>query len=172
MNTEINNIVLTSSISETISILQNGVAGACCNTIDRATGLILDLKVNNEVSADDIISVISDLRIVSSMIRSLTPEEEKGGAQCYQNDEEPDKRDELEKQQAERQKAIANFIGQNYSPIGTTSQKCYKTNAELVYELSNIVDVAPMALAKQLADAGYHVEYLAGQPYWVMYERA
>ena len=162
MNTEINNIVLTSSISETISILQNGVASACCNTIDRATGLILDLKVDNEVSADDIISVISDLRIVSSMIRSLTPEEEK----------EPDKQDELEKQQAERQKAIANFIGQNYSPIGTTSQKCYKTTAELVYELSNIVDVAPMALAKQLADAGYHVEYLAGQPYWVMYERA
>ena len=69
MNTEINNIVLTSSISETISILH------------RATGLILDLKVDNEVSADDIISVISDLRIVSSMIRSLTPEEEKGGAQ-------------------------------------------------------------------------------------------
>ena len=67
MNTEINNIVLTSSISETISILQNGVASACCNTIDRATGLILDLKVDNEVSADDIISVISDLRIVSSL---------------------------------------------------------------------------------------------------------
>lgn len=94
------------------------------------------------------------------------------GFRSYQNDEEPDKRDELEKQQAERQKAIANFIGQNYSPIGTTSQKCYKTTDELVYELSNIVDVAPMALAKQLADAGYHVEYLAGQPYWVMYERA
>lgn len=76
------------------------------------------------------------------------------GFRSYQNDEEPDKQDELEKQQAERQKAIANFIGQNYSPIGTTSQKCYKTTAELVYELSNIVDVAPMALAKQLADGG------------------
>ncbi|MBS7098787.1 MAG: hypothetical protein KH129_17275 [Bacteroides uniformis] len=49
------------------------------------------------------------------------------GFRSYQNDEEPDKQDELEKQQAERQKAIANFIGQNYSPIGTTSQKCYKT---------------------------------------------
>ncbi|MBT9866435.1 hypothetical protein GPL03_17550 [Bacteroides uniformis] len=73
------------------------------------------------------------------------------GFRSYQNDEEPDKQDELEK--------------------GTTSQKCYKTTAELVYELSNIVDVAPMALAKQLADAGYHVEYLAGQPYWVMYEK-
>ena len=72
MNTEINNIVLTSSISETISILQNGVASACCNTIDRATGLILDLKVDNEVSADDIISVISDLRIVSSILIKTT----------------------------------------------------------------------------------------------------
>lgn len=81
MNTEINNIVLTSSISETISILQDGGVNAYCNTIDRATGLILDLKVDNEVSADDIISVISDLRIVSSLIRRLTPEEEKGGAQ-------------------------------------------------------------------------------------------
>ena len=81
MNTEINNIVLTSSISETISILQDGGVNAFCNTIDRATGLILDLKVDNEVSADNIISVISDLRIVSSLIRRLTPEEEKGGAQ-------------------------------------------------------------------------------------------
>ena len=36
------------------------------------------------------------------------------GFRSYQNDEEPDKQDELEKQQAERQKAIANFIGQNY----------------------------------------------------------
>ena len=81
MNTEINNIVLTSSISETLSVLQSGGAYAFCDSIDKATGLILDLKVGNEVSADDIISVISDLRIVSSMIRSLTPEEEKGGAQ-------------------------------------------------------------------------------------------
>ena len=94
------------------------------------------------------------------------------GFRSYQNDEEPDKRDEWEKPHVGTQVAIANFIGQNYSPIGTTSQKCYKTTAELVYELSNIVDAAPMALAKQLADAGYHVEYLAGQPYWVMYERA
>lgn len=75
------------------------------------------------------------------------------------------------KKQAERQKAIADFIGHNYSPIGATSQKCYKTTVELVYELSNIVDVAPMELAKQLTDARYHVEYLAGQPYWVLYEK-
>ena len=94
------------------------------------------------------------------------------GFRSYQDGEEPDKQDELEKQHAERQKAIAEFIGHNYSPIGDTSQKCYKTTAELVYDLSNIVNVAPMELAKQLTDAGYHVEYLAGQPYWVMYEKS
>ena len=78
MSTEINNIILTSTISETISILQSSGANACCNSIDKATGLILDLKVENEVSADDIISVISDLRIVSSMIKKLAPQEEGG----------------------------------------------------------------------------------------------
>lgn len=94
------------------------------------------------------------------------------GFRSYQDNGEPDKQDELEKQQAERKKAIAEFIGHNYSPIGTTSQKCYKTSAELVYDISNIIPVRPAELAKQLSDAGYRVEYLAGQPYWVLYEKA
>lgn len=93
------------------------------------------------------------------------------GFRSYQDNGEPDKQDELEKQQAERKKAIAEFIGHNYSPIGTTSQKCYKTSAELVYDISNIIAVCPAELAKQLSDAGYRVEYLAGQPYWVLYEK-
>lgn len=94
------------------------------------------------------------------------------GFRSYQDDEKPDKQEEQKKEQAEKKRAIAEFLGQNYSPIGSTSQKCYKTTAELVYELSNIVDVAPMMLAKQLTDARYHVEYLAGQPYWVLYEKS
>ena len=94
------------------------------------------------------------------------------GFRSYQDNGEPDKQDELEKQQAERKKAIAEFIGHNYSPLGTTSQKCYKTSAELVYDISNIIAVRPAELAKQLSDAGYRVEYLAGQPYWVLYEKA
>ena len=93
----------------------------------------------------------------------------------YENEKdekEQEKQNEVEKIKAEQQKAIANFLGQNYSPIGSTSAKCYKTTAELIYDLSNIISVRPNELAKQLADAGYHVEYLAGQPYWVMYEKA
>lgn len=82
--------------------------------------------------------------------------------------------EEQNRQQAQEQaedKAIAQFLSTNYSPIGATSQKCYKTTAELVYDLDNIVPVSPVKLAKQLSAAGYHVEYMAGQPYWVMYEK-
>ena len=79
MSTEINNVILTPTISKTIANMQNGGAYAFCKAIDSATGLILDLKVGNEVSADNIISVISDLRVVSSMIRNIIPQEE-GGA--------------------------------------------------------------------------------------------
>ena len=153
-NTTVNGIVLNDSISNCLLKLQNNRAASLAELLDDSIGFLLEYSgyfYDNSKTFLDVLAI---------------------GFRSYQNDEEPDKRDELEKQQAERQKAIANFIGQNYSPIGTTSQKSYKTTAELVYELSNIVDVAPMALAKQLADAGYHVEYLAGQPYWVMYERA
>lgn len=76
-----------------------------------------------------------------------------------------------EDQQREENRAIAEFISANYSPIGYTSQKCYKTTAELAYDLSNIVKVSHMTLAKQLTAAGYRCEFLAGTPYWVMYEK-
>ena len=91
------------------------------------------------------------------------------GFRHYDNEEENE--DKEQQQEKARNKAIADFLGVNYAPIGTTSQKCYKTTAELTYDLSNIIRVTPAELAKQLADAGYQVEYIAGQPFWVMYER-
>lgn len=94
------------------------------------------------------------------------------GFRAYNDDAQDPEEDKLKKEQAERQKAIAEFIGHNYSPIGDTSQKCYKTSAELVYDLSNIIAVRPAELTKQLSDAGYRIEYLAGQPYWIMYEKS
>ena len=84
---------------------------------------------------------------------------------------QPDDDDEQEKKKEKKNLAIANFISQNYRPIGSTPQKMFKTTAELVYELGNIVDVSPRELALQLSQAGYHVEYIGGQPYWVMYEK-
>ena len=96
------------------------------------------------------------------------------GFHSYDNEsreDEQDKQDELREEQIKRQKAIADFIGHNYSPLGETSAKCYKATVELVYDLSNIIAVRSDELAKQLSDAGYQIEYLANQPYWVMYEK-
>lgn len=96
------------------------------------------------------------------------------GFRTYDNnkEEEQNVQDDLDRKRAERQKAIAEFIGHNYSPIGDTSQKCYKTSAELAYDISNIIAVRPAELTKQLSDAGYRIEYLSGQPYWIMYEKS
>ncbi len=83
--------------------------------------------------------------------------------------------EEVDKQKQEEEKrntAIADFIRQNYAPIGATSQKVYKTTAELQYDLHNIIDVSARELARQLTEARFAVEYICGQPFWVMYERS
>ena len=87
-----------------------------------------------------------------------------------------DKQDEEEEENLIEEKkkevaAIADFIKRYYSPIGATSDKVYKTTAELRYELSNIIDVNPAILAKQLCTARFAVQYIAGQPFWVMFEK-
>ena len=93
------------------------------------------------------------------------------GFRSYQNDEEPDKQDELEKQQAERQKAIATSSARTIHPSVPLHRNV--TRPPLNWYMScRTLSMSLDALAKQLADAGYHVEYLAGQPYWVMYENA
>ena len=42
------------------------------------------------------------------------------GFRTYNDDAQDPEEDKLKKEQAERQKAIAEFIGHNYSPIGDT----------------------------------------------------
>ena len=45
------------------------------------------------------------------------------GFQAYYDNTQNPEEDEQKKEQAERQKAIAEFIGHNYSPIGTRSEE-------------------------------------------------
>lgn len=87
----------------------------------------------------------------------------------YQEEDNP----EEEKKKEERKKvdAVAGFLKANFSPIGPTSQKVYKTSAELSYMLENIIYIRPGFIAKVLSEAGYRIEYISGQPYWVMYEK-
>lgn len=89
------------------------------------------------------------------------------GFKSYEDDHEKDQ----EKNEDKRKTAIAEFIKTQYSPIGATSNKVYKTSLEIKYDLSNIVDVSVTELAAQLSSAGFHVENIGGQPFWVMYEK-
>ncbi|WP_334166617.1 hypothetical protein [Phocaeicola paurosaccharolyticus] len=89
------------------------------------------------------------------------------GFKNYEYDPEKDE----EKKEDKKSTAIAEFIKTHYSPIGATSDKVYKTSLEIRYDLSNIVDVTVAELATQLSSAGFHVEYIGGQPFWVMYEK-
>lgn len=80
--------------------------------------------------------------------------------------------DDAEKEEKKKQSmAMAEFLKQKYSPIGATADKCYKTIDELVYELDNIVSVTRNELAMQLSLAGFKTEFIAGVPYWVLYEK-
>lgn len=88
------------------------------------------------------------------------------GFRHYQEDDDAKKQDKQE-----RQTAIADFLRQNYAPIGPTSQKVYKTTAELQYDLQNIIDVPANELTRQLTEARFAIEYVCGQPFWVLYER-
>ncbi len=88
------------------------------------------------------------------------------GFRHYQEDDDAKKQDKQE-----RQTAIADFLRQNYAPIGPTSQKVYKTTAELQYDLQNIIDVPTNELARQLTEARFAIEYVCGQPFWVLYEK-
>lgn len=90
------------------------------------------------------------------------------GFRHYQEQDEDDKQKQEEQK---RQTAIADFLRQNYAPIGATSQKVYKTTAELQYDLQNIIDVPANELARQLTEARFAIEYVCGQPFWVLYEK-
>ena len=69
------------------------------------------------------------------------------------------------------QATVIEYLSQTYAPIGPTEAKCYKTIDELVYELSNICPVGRGWLSLRLSQAGYKVEFVAGVPYWVLYEK-
>lgn len=90
------------------------------------------------------------------------------GFRHYQEQDEDDKQKQEEQK---RKAAIADFLRQNYAPIGATSQKVYKTIAELQYDLQNIIDVPANELARQLTEARFAIEYVCGQPFWVLYEK-
>lgn len=69
-----------------------------------------------------------------------------------------------------KSKMIESFISANYSPIGIASSRIYKTSADLVYDISEVISLSTNDIAKALLSSNYVIRYIAGVPYWEMYE--
>lgn len=81
----------------------------------------------------------------------------------------------LEKAKRKREEQISRFrelILQNYSPQGKTEDKEYKTTAEIQYMYDNIMSLSAGFISEALSGAGFEIEYIGGQPYWVMYDKS
>lgn len=69
----------------------------------------------------------------------------------------------------ERIDKLTEFIRQRFSPIGKTEDKEFKTTADIQYMYDNIMSLSASDIAEAMAKAGFKIEYVGGQPYWVMY---
>lgn len=69
----------------------------------------------------------------------------------------------------ERIDKLTEFIRQSFSPIGKTEDKEFKTTADIQYMYDNIMSLSASDIAEAMAKAGFRIEYVGGQPYWVMY---
>lgn len=69
----------------------------------------------------------------------------------------------------EKVNRLKEFILHNYSPNGRTEDKEYKTTAELQYAFENILSLSPTIIAEAMSEAGFKIEYVGGQPFWVVY---
>ena len=80
-------------------------------------------------------------------------------------DEEQDQKEET------RSKLLADFPSANYTPIGETENKVFKTSEELAYDMQELVAVRAQDIAEAMTLAQFKLEYITGKPYWVLYER-
>lgn len=78
METKVGEAVLTPKISKTLAELQDCGVSAYCELLDRVIGTIIDLKVDNEVSADNLLTTIGEIRYLSYCLKELVPETQKG----------------------------------------------------------------------------------------------
>lgn len=78
METKVGDAVLTPKVSKTLADLQDFGVEAYCELLDKVIGTIIDLKTENEVSADNLLTTIGEMRYLSYCLKELIPENQKG----------------------------------------------------------------------------------------------
>jgi len=80
--------------------------------------------------------------------------------------------DDLEEEQKKDKdvEALKTLIQSIYSPDGITEQKEFKTTAELIYELREMIPATGREMRTALSEMGFEIKYIDGTPMWVMYQ--
>ena len=80
------------------------------------------------------------------------------------------RQDQEKKQQKQHEPPLAAFETL-YMPEGPRTAICYRTTAELSYELDDMLgQVSLYDLAKYLRDNNYRTAVINGRAYWILYE--
>lgn len=79
MYTKVGDAILTQRISCVLAKFQESDVDAFCELLDRVVGTIIDLKADNEVSADSLLATIGEIRYLSFCLKELVPNEKEGG---------------------------------------------------------------------------------------------
>lgn len=69
----------------------------------------------------------------------------------------------------ERIGRLMEFIRHCFSPNGKTEDKEFKTTAEIRYMYEDIMSLSASDIAEAMTKAGFKIEFVGSQPYWVMY---
>ena len=67
--------------------------------------------------------------------------------------------------------ALKNVLQLKYASSGDNEKKVYKSTADLLYEIENIICIGELYLVEVMLQEGYVIEYVDDRPFWVMYER-
>lgn len=66
---------------------------------------------------------------------------------------------------------ISEFIEANYSPIGCTDQKNFRTSAELEFYLKETISVSLSNINEVMKELKFKLIFLEGVPNWIVYEK-
>lgn len=86
-------------------------------------------------------------------------------------DDEKGGEDWLTKMFTANKEHVKQFIEANYTPIGSTEQKDFKTSAELIYMLSETIDVSIKVVNEVMNELQYQMQYIDQVPNWVLYSK-
>lgn len=76
-----------------------------------------------------------------------------------------------EKKQQQQHETPLEAIEAIYMPEGPRTAICFRTTAELSYELDDMLGQVPLYdLAKILRDNNYRTTVINGRAYWILYE--